>query len=80
MESASGRLPPCEIGLYQAVGEMHWQDLDMASDHGCGTTRAPRGVCWSVASLVHQGTSRVSVSGRWSRRTMEGVEDLGKPA
>ena len=72
------RLPSWEIGLSQAAGELHWQNLDVWSDHGCcGTTQAPWGVWWSVASPVHWGAVRMSVSGWWGRQTLEGVETSG---
>ena len=78
--SASWEMPLLEIGLSQAAGERHWQNLDVGSDHGCcGTTWAPRGVWWCVASPIHRGTIQTSVSCQWGRRTMEGVEISGGP-
>ena len=49
----------------------------MGSDHGFGVIRTPQGAWWGVASLVHQVAMRVISSGRWGRRTLEGIETSG---
>ena len=51
-----GKCPAGKLGCARGLGELHLQDLDMGSNHGCGMTQVPHGGSGSVgASPVHQG-------------------------